>query len=133
MNGSLKARSQTFRWRSAIGADLTRAILWGAVAGAVGAAVRYGLIEARFFRSACDVDSMPTWCWPRFILIWTFNNWLLGSASAALGAWALIRPRRRGVALAAIVLGATGLALYDADLASVGLVLGLISVSRARA
>jgi hypothetical protein len=94
--------------------------------------VRYGLIQPEFFRNACDPESMPGWCWPRQIVVLASDNWLFGVASFALGVWAVLRPSScRGAALAAVVIGAVGLALYDAEFASVGLVFGLIAAARA--
>ena len=118
------------RWRVAVGPVLIRGLVWGAVAGGLGALIRYRLIQPDYFRNTCDVDVMPSWCWPRYVIIWSFNNYVFAIVSVALGAWTLLQPFRLGVALGAIVFGAAGLALYDAEPASLGLVLGLIALAR---
>jgi len=109
-----------------------RAILWGALAGAIAAAIRFGMIELDLFRQACEAP-LPLWCWPREVLARAADNWMYGTASLALGVYVLLRPQRTGVALAAVVVGAIGLALYNAGPASVGLVFGLATLARARA
>lgn len=111
---------------------VVRALLWGGIAGAIAAAIRYGVIELEFFRSRCD-EPMPLWCLPRQAVIVAADRWMIGGLSLALGLYGLFRPARQGVALAAVIAGAAGLALYDADPASVGLVLGLATLARERA
>lgn len=117
-------------WRAALRPALIRSLVWGAVAGGLAALVRYRLIQLDYFRNTCDVDVMPSWCWPRYVIIWSFNNYVFAIVSVALGVWALLQPFRRSVALGAVVFGAVGLVLYNAEPASLGLVLGLIALAR---
>jgi hypothetical protein len=108
-----------------------RALVWGGIAGAAAAAIRFGMIELEFFRRACEAP-LPLWCWPRQALSLAADRWVYGAVSLAFGMYALIRPERTSVALAAVIVGAIGLALYDAGPASVGLVFGLATLARAR-
>jgi hypothetical protein len=116
-----------------VGQPLARALAWGAVAAALSAAVRYGVVELEFFRRACGDDlALPLWCWPRKLLIMTFDAWVFGALSVLCAAFALLRPDRVRVATAAVVFGAIGVTLYNAGPASVGLVLGLATLARER-
>ena len=114
--------------------DLTvpRVLLWGCVAGAVGAALRYGLIELSFFRASCEADVLPLWCWPRRILTYLFDFWLFGAVSAVCAAYGVVKPESPRAAAMAVIFGAVGLALYNAGPASVGLVFGLATLARQR-
>lgn len=112
--------------------SVKRALLWAAVAGAIAAAIRFGMVELDFFRASCEAP-LPLWCWPRQVLIVAADRWIYGTVSLALGAYVLLKPDRTCVALGAVVLGAIGLALYNAGPASVGLVFGLATLARARA
>lgn len=107
------------------------ALIWGGVAGAIAAAIRFGMIELEFFRRTCEAP-LPLWCWPRQVLSLAADRWVYGAVSLAFGIYALLRPERAGVALAAVIVGAIGLALYDAGPAAVGLVFGLATLARAR-
>jgi hypothetical protein len=117
--------------RTLLTPGVKRALLWGGIAGAIAAAIRFGMIELDFFRARCD-PPFPLWCWPRYILAQAADRWVYGAVSLAFGVYAVVRPMRSGVALAAVIVGAVGLALYDAGPASVGLVLGLAVLARAR-
>jgi hypothetical protein len=123
------SESPVSRWPTIFSQGVVRALVWGGVAGVVAAAIRYGVIELEFFRSRCDAP-MPLWCLPRQAVIFAADRWMIGGVSLVLGLYGLFRPARQGVALAAVIAGAAGLALYDADPASVGLVLGLAILAR---
>jgi hypothetical protein len=117
--------------RALLTPGVRRALLWGAVAGAIAAAIRFGMIEADFFRARCE-PPFPWWCWPRYLLAQAADRWVYGAVSLAFGVYAVVRPSRSAVALVAVIVGAMGLALYDAGPASVGLALGLATLARAR-
>jgi hypothetical protein len=126
------SRATTPPRRAEIGLGVTRALLWGGLAGALAAAIRFGVIEFEFFRTTCE-DPLPLWCWPRQVLIFAFDRWMFGAVSLGLGLYAVLKPGRTDAALAAVVVGAIGLALYNAGPASIGLVFGLVTLARARA
>jgi hypothetical protein len=113
--------------------SLTAVLTAAAMTGAVGAAVRYGLIELAFFRDRCQVDVLPWWCWPREAMLRAFDLWILGGISLACAVYALVKPEPTRAALLAVVFGALGLALYNAGPAAIGLVFGLVTVARYRA
>lgn len=117
---------------SPFGFRVKRALAWGGFAGAVAAAIRFGVIELDFFRRTCEAP-LPLWCWPRQVLALGADNWIYGFVSLALGVYAVLTPRGTGTAFAAVVIGAVGLALYNAGPASVGLVFGLAALARERA
>lgn len=95
-------------------------------------AFRLGVIEPRPAGFACLEDSAPWWCVPREAVIRLAHTGVFGWLSLGCGllALGLRRPRLGAVALLS---GAPGLVLYDASTAAVGVVLGLIAVSRAGA
>jgi hypothetical protein len=104
-----------------------------AVAGAVGAAIRYGVIELSFFRNACQVDVLPWWCRPREALQLMFDYWILGGISLICAAYGLVKPEPTRATLLAVIFGGLGLALYNAGPAAIGLVFGLLTAARYRA
>ncbi|MGE5539436.1 MAG: hypothetical protein ACM30I_12530 [Gemmatimonas sp.] len=119
--------------RKWMGAPLLHALVWAAIAAAVSALVRYGVVELEYFRRVCGDDTaLPAWCWPRQILIMVIDWWVPGVVTVVCGLYALMRPERQAVAAAAVILGAIGVALYNAGPASVGLVLGLATLARER-
>jgi hypothetical protein len=117
----------------AIGRPLAMGLAWGAIAAIVSAAIRFGIVELDFFRRACGDDlALPLWCWPRQVLIMVSNAWVFGALSVLFALYGLARPERIRAAIAAVVFGAIGIALYNAGPASVGLVLGLATLARER-
>jgi hypothetical protein len=106
-------------------------ILAVAVAGVLAAALaaRYGIIQPRDAAHLCAVGDGPWWCGPRAVLVvlfpWSPFGWVSFGAGglAILSGW-------RPAAVAALLVGAAGLVFYDAEPASVGVVLGLIVVTR---
>jgi hypothetical protein len=117
--------------RALLSPGVKRALLWGGLVGAIAAAIRFGVIELDFFRARCEAP-LPLWCWPRQVLALAADRWMYGAVSLALGIYVLLKPARTGIALAAVILGAIGLALYNAGPASVGLVFGLVTLARSR-
>ena len=111
---------------------VVRALVWGSVAGAIAAAIRYGLIDLDFFRKACDGDTMPLWCRPRQGIMLAFDVYVFGGISVVCGLYGLAKPERSRAAMIAVVFGAIGLALYNAGPAALGLVFGLAVIARDR-
>lgn len=101
------------------------------LAGAM--ALRYGVIEPREIGAACQVGLGPWWCGLRAAVVVVFQSGLLGGGSLILAVVALAAGDRalgRVAAVAAIMTGAAGLVLYNAGVASAGLLLGLITAAR---
>ncbi|MBF0093628.1 MAG: hypothetical protein HQL33_01700 [Alphaproteobacteria bacterium] len=96
-------------------------------------AIRYLMIEPRDIGAACQVGLGPWWCDLRLVVVAVFQSGLLGGGSLLLGVLALaLGGRGRVPATLAMVTGAAGLVLYNAGLASAGLLLGLITAARLR-
>lgn len=109
-------------------------LLAAAVALTLAAAMafRLGVIEPRAAGFACLESAAPWWCAPREAVIRLAQTGVLGWLSLGAGALALLL-RRPWPGVIALLSGAAGLALYDAGTSAVGVVLGLIAVSRAGA
>lgn len=112
---------------------LAVALIGAAVAGMVGAAIRYGMIELNFFRDACQADVLPWWCQPREAIQILSDFWVPGGISLACAAYAMVKPEPTRATLLAVIFGALGLALYNAGPAAIGLVFGLMTAARYRA
>lgn len=125
-------QSVPFGWRTIFSPAVVRALVWGGVAGAIAAGLRYGFIDLTFFRKACDGDTMPLWCWPRQAITMASDAYVFGGISVACGLYGLVKSERTPAAMIAVIFGAIGLALYDAGPASLGLVFGLVVVARER-
>ncbi len=108
-----------------------------AVVAALSFAARAFIIEPRDAAHLCAaadtlcVDrSVPWWCGLRGLLVTYVFPWSgFGWVSLGLGILGLILGRRVPAA-GALLVGLPGLVLYDADMAAVGVVLGLWVVSR---
>ncbi len=113
-------RTDRFLWLAILLVLLT-------VAAAMG--LRYQLVEPAAVGLLCDPGTGPWWCSLRAVAIGLFGSGLIGLASvvAAVLAHAL---DRRGLALVALVTGAAGLVLYNADAAAAGFVIGLLRAIR---
>lgn len=61
-----------------------------------------------------------------------FDVYIFGGISVVFGLYGLVKPERTRAAMIAVLFGAIGLALYNADAASLGLVFGLAVVARER-
>lgn len=90
-------------------------------------AARYQIIQPADAALACQSATAPWWCGLRAGLVALFPWSGFGWVSVAAGVLALAWRPAGGLALCA---GAAGLVLYDAETAAVGVVLGLIAVSR---
>ncbi len=91
-------------------------------------AIRFFLIEPRGIGILC-LENAPWWCGPRELVVRGSLADLWGIAALAFGALALLRrwPVAAGLAVG---FGLLGLVLYNAGLASVGFLLGLLSLLR---
>lgn len=109
---------------------MRRALPWLATAAAfaLAALARYGLVEPEGYGFRCAANG-PWWCAPREALILAFHSGIIGWLALASGAIAFVA-RHRPAALAATVLGACGLVLYDYDLSAVGFALGALVLVR---
>ena len=100
-------------------------------AGAMAAALRYGLIEYEAIRDFCAAASASWPCEARGVMIVALMNTpALGLAALALGLLALFG-NCRVLTVAAVVTGALGLILYNAGLGACGLLLGALRAIRA--
>jgi len=108
----------------------------GAIAGAgIGAALRYFAIEVHEIGQLCDPGTGPLWCLPRQAIVQIFlirdplGIGVLGAAALLAGLGALIQGGRIAIYIA-VALGGFGCVLYNADLAAIGLILGLLAAAR---
>lgn len=91
---------------------------------ALSAGLRYGLMESDLLHGLC-ADTTDDWrCAVRQWAPQLFMHERVGLAALALGVLALLT-RLRPLAALAVLAGGAGLVLYAADLAAVGLLLGL--------
>jgi len=91
-------------------------------------AIRFFLIEPRGIGILC-LENAPWWCGPRELLVFGSLADVWGGAALGFGAIALLLrwPVAAGLAVG---FGLVGLVLYNAGLASVGFLLGLLSLLR---
>ena len=92
-------------------------------------ALRYQVVEPAAIGPLCGPGTGPSWCGLRALVIAVFGLGALGllSLGAALASHFMAG---RGLALVALVAGAAGLVLYNADAAAAGFVIGLLRVVR---
>lgn len=95
-----------------------------ALAIAVSAGLRYGLMESDLLHGLCASATGDWRCTVRQWAPQLFMHERIGLAALALGVLALIT-RLRPLAALAVLAGGAGLVLYAADFAAVGLLLGL--------
>lgn len=104
-------------------------VLGVAAAFAIALLARFLLIEPRNSQLVCSALDGPAWCPLRRALVpfYTFQGFgILSFAAGLFAAW-----RWNGAAaVAALMLGAVGLVLYNVELAAAGLILGLITLTR---
>ncbi len=117
---------------------LLAALAWAAFGLGVGYALRFLAIEPEAVGRACLAGAAPWGCGLRRGLISLFHFGILGGGAAAAGLFAVTRScargahdfgrRRRAILLrTALVMGGLALALYNAGLGSVAVVLGLLA------
>jgi hypothetical protein len=115
---------------SSLAADLRERLGWPLLitlllAAALGAGLRYGLMESDVLHGLCAGGADDWRCLVRRIAPQLFVHERIGVFALAAGVLALLL-RRAGVARLAVVAGAAGLVLYSADFAAVGLLAGLL-------
>jgi hypothetical protein len=108
--------------------------LWIAVPGvlltlAAAMALRYQVMEPSAVGLMCDAGSGPWWCSLRALFIGLFGSGMIGLVSLGTAIFAHLFDRR-GLALIALLAGAAGLVLYNADAAAAGTVIGLLRAVR---
>ena len=92
-------------------------------------AFRYQVVEPSAVGLVCDAGTGPWWCVLRAAVIALFASSLLGLASLAAGILAHALDKR-GLAAIALIAGAAGLVLFNADTAAAGTVIGLLRAVR---
>src|SRR5262245_60871511 len=116
-----------------LGVDARRALRLAATvmiaAYAVGAALRYGLIEREDLGLLCDSAVPPWWCGARLLVIRSFLNDVFAIASLLCLGFAAWR-RSLQFALGAIALGTVGMVLYGFTWSGVGVLGGLLLAGR---
>ena len=129
--------SEATKLTSPVGRNFTRrflvALAWISLGLGVGSAVRFLAIEPEAIGQACLQAGAPWACVFRQGLISLFHFGILGGGAMAAGLYSLWRCYWRRVAprpavlRLALVLGGLALALYNAGLGSVAVVLGLLA------
>lgn len=99
---------------------------------AVGALVRYGLIEREDLGHLCESDAAPAWCPIRLLVIHAFLNDVFGLTSVGLVLCALWW-RSLPFALGAVAVGTIGMVLYGFTWSGVGVLCGLLIAGRLQA
>ena len=106
-------------------------VLTGAIALALAAALRYGLVEPADMTAHCDAGAPDAWCRLRAWTIQSFVHQRIGWAALALaliatvGAW-------RSVAALALFTASGGLVLYTTALSAPAALLALLVFVRRR-
>jgi hypothetical protein len=111
---------------------LKRVIPAALVGYAVGAALRYGLIEREDLGLLCEGLDPPAWCGFRLLVIQAFLHDVFAGSSIALAALAWWR-RSPAAAWAAIAVGTVGMVLYGFTWSGVGVLGGLLLSGRLEA
>jgi hypothetical protein len=119
------------RW--AFARRLLAALAWAGAGLGAGYALRFLAIEPEAIGRACLAESAPWGCGFRQALISLFHFGILGGVAAAAGLYVLWRRHGRRTVpepaflRAALIAGGLALALYNAGLGSVAVVLGLLA------
>ena len=107
---------------------LLGALGWIGAGLTCGLAVRFLAIEPEAIGRACLKAAAPWGCGPRQGLIHLFHFGILGGVGAAAGLYAVFGRWRREEALrVALIAGGLALALYNAGVGAVAVVLGLLA------
>ena len=112
------------------GISINQAAAWTVGLLAAALAARYLFIESHWIGQTCEAEGAPLWCWPRYLIVQGFRFQIYGLLSVVAALWSYMLGGRRAAALA-IATGAAGLVLYNAELAALGFLLGLIRFARA--
>jgi len=100
-----------------------------ALALAAALALRFYVVEPRAVGFACQALVPPCWCGVRHAFVLSFQWGAWGGVALVLGAVALVN-RSRGAAIAAMVLGAAALTLYNPETGAAGFLLGMLRAVR---
>lgn len=114
---------------AAAGAALLGVALAGLAGCALGAALRYGLVERDSLGIACESGVVDWRCLPRGLVIQAFlHQWfaILSLLAAALAEWR----RLRSLAGLAIAAGVVGMMLYRFEWSALGTLAGAIVLAR---
>jgi hypothetical protein len=101
----------------------------GAVAYALAATVRYGLIEREDLGLICQETAPPWWCGLRLLIIKAFLNDVFGLSSVALAGIAAWR-RSAVAATLAVAIGTVGMVLYGFTWSGIGVLGGALVLAR---
>ena len=116
-----------------VGMRALQRVIPAALAGyAIGAALRYGLIEREDLGLLCESLSPPAWCSLRLLVIRAFLLDVFGWSSVVLAALAWWR-RSEPAAWGAVAVGTLGMVLYGFTWSGVGVLGGLLLSARLQA
>jgi hypothetical protein len=116
-----------------VGIRALQRVIPAALAGyAVGAALRYGLVEREDLGLLCESVSPPAWCALRLLVIRAFLLDVFGWSSVVLAALAWWR-RSEPAAWGAVAVGTLGMVLYGFTWSGVGVLGGLLLSARLQA
>ena len=116
-----------------VGIRALQRVIPAALAGyAIGAALRYGLIEREDLGLLCESLSPPAWCSLRLLVIRAFLLDVFGWSSVVLAALAWWR-RSEPAAWGAVAVGTLGMVLYGFTWSGVGVLGGLLLSARLQA
>jgi hypothetical protein len=101
----------------------------GLAAWAIGAAVRYGLVERDDLGLLCQGASPPWWCGVRVLVIHAFLHDVFGLSSVALAALAAWR-RSAAAAALSVAIGTVGMVLYGFTWSGIGVLGGALALAR---
>lgn len=96
---------------------------------AIALAARFFVVEPRAAQLVCSGVDGPAWCPIRKVLVPVYTFQVFGVISMLAGVFAVLR-WRTAWGVAALLIGAAGMVLYNVEMASVGTILGLIAVTR---
>jgi len=111
---------------------LQRVIPAALIGYAIGAALRYGLVEREDLGLLCESLSPPAWCTLRLVVIRAFLLDVFGWSSVVLAALAWWR-RSEPAAWGAVAVGTLGMVLYGFTWSGVGVLGGLLLSARLQA
>lgn len=100
-----------------------------AVVFAVALAARFFVVEPRAAQLVCSGLDGPAWCPIRKVLVPVYTFQVFGIVSMLAGGFAALRSRTAW-GVAALLVGAAGMVLYNVEMASIGAILGLITITR---
>ena len=116
-----------------VGMRALRRVIPAALVGyAIGAALRYGLVEREDLGLLCESLSPPAWCALRLLVIRAFLLDVFGWSSVVLAALAWWR-RSEPAAWGAVAVGTLGMVLYGFTWSGVGVLGGLLLSARLQA